>query len=226
MTAMYLDPEQMATTATAVSTHVREAEAAVDGLEGLGAAAVPPELAGWLAQELREVALVVRMSALLYAVAALDALQRADQLRTNQSLALAVAAPGATSTAFADTPLVGGFVLGTATLAPDPFTAPASAGGGFVLGQAELATYAPFPGQSPGFLLGLSGGPDVGNPRPLGVPLSGSLSGVFDAPGTQQNRLWTLSDERTGTTFISPGVYERDGKVGSWSSLPPTDEER
>lgn len=108
MSAVFLDPDQMDATANAVTAHAAEVEAAARDLEGVGAGAVPPALAGWLESELADIATTVRVTAVLYLVAAMDTIMRAEAMRTNQSLATAFPNLGTATPAFAET----GFVLG------------------------------------------------------------------------------------------------------------------
>jgi hypothetical protein len=89
MSTIYLDPVTMDATAGAIGGHAREVENVVGDLETACSAYVPPHLAGWLAEELHDIALTARLSALLYTVAALDTALRAQQISADQSLATA-----------------------------------------------------------------------------------------------------------------------------------------
>jgi hypothetical protein len=89
MSTIYLDPVAMDATAGAIGGHAREVENVVGDLETACSAYVPPHLAGWLAEELHDIALTSRLSALLYTVAALDTALRAQQISADQSLATA-----------------------------------------------------------------------------------------------------------------------------------------
>jgi hypothetical protein len=153
--AVFLDPDQMDATANAISAHAAEVEAAARGLEGLGAGAVPPSLAGWLEKELADIATTIRVTAVLYLVAAMDTITRAEAIRTNQSLATAFAPLGDVTPAFAGAPLVGGLVLGQAQPADTSYTS-AGSGNGFVLGQVDTSSYGPltYGTGTPGFVLG------------------------------------------------------------------------
>lgn len=89
MSTIYLDPVAMDSTAGAVGQHAREVEDIVATLETACCADVPAHLAGWLAEELHDIALNCRLAALLYTVAALDTAMRGQQIATDQSLATA-----------------------------------------------------------------------------------------------------------------------------------------
>ena len=89
MSTIYLDPVTMDATAGAIGGHAREVENVVGDLETACSAYVPPHLAGWLAEELHDIALTSQLSALLYTVAALDTALRAQQISADQSLATA-----------------------------------------------------------------------------------------------------------------------------------------
>jgi hypothetical protein len=142
MSAIYLDPDQMNLTASAISEHAREAEQAVAHLESTCSPEVPPELAAWLAQELADIAATAQMAAVLYLVAALDALTRAEAIRTNQSLV--TAAPALAGTGFAlGHPGATSYVPLQATgsgfsLAGESFIDPAMAGQGYVLNNVPI----------------------------------------------------------------------------------------
>lgn len=127
MSAVFLDPDQMDATANAVTAHAAEVDAAARDLEGVGAGAVPPALAGWLESELADIATTVRVTAVLYLVAAMDTIMRAEAMRTNQSLATAFPNLGTATPAFAET----GFVLGAP--GTTSYSPPAALNTGFVL---------------------------------------------------------------------------------------------
>jgi hypothetical protein len=92
MSAIYLDPAAMDDTAGAVAEHAREVDTAIGDLESACAAEVPPSLAGWLADELHDIAVHARLAEVLYLVAALDTALRAQQIQADQSLATALPA--------------------------------------------------------------------------------------------------------------------------------------
>ena len=89
MSTIYLDPAAMDATAGAIGEHARQVEDVVATLETACCANVPAHLATWLAEELHDIALTSRLSALLYTVAALDTALRAQQISADQSLATA-----------------------------------------------------------------------------------------------------------------------------------------
>jgi hypothetical protein len=155
VSAVFLDPDQMDATANVITAHAAEVEAAARDLEGVGAGAVPPALAGWLESELADIATTVRVTAVLYLVAAMDTIMRAEAMRTNQSLATAFPTLGTVAPVYADVPLVGGLVLGQAQPADTSYTSVAS-GNGFVLGEVDTSGYGPltYGVGAPGFVLG------------------------------------------------------------------------
>jgi len=212
MSTIYLDPVAMDATAGAIGDHAREAEAAALGLESVGAAAVPAELASWLADELADIALTVRMATVLYLVAAVDTFRRAEAIRTNQSLVTAFGPTGATTPSFAET----GFVLGSATPTTDPFTSPAPATGGFVLGQVVPTAQVPSSGWQTGLLLGASG-PNT----PLGgyTPVFGGSSSLGDIPGYASTNHLLLSTP--GRSYLGNNVYRGSGMTGSFAYVLP-----
>lgn len=89
MSTIYLDPVAMDSTAGAVGQHAREVDDVIATLETACCANVPAHLAGWLAEELHDIALNCRLAALLYTVAALDTAMRGQQIAADQSLAAA-----------------------------------------------------------------------------------------------------------------------------------------
>lgn len=218
MSTVFLDPAAMDATASAVSSHASEAQAAILGLESLGVASAPPALAGWIAAELGEVALTLRMAALLYLVAALDTMTRAESIRADQSLVTATPTLAGTAAAFPGT----GFVLGAVQRAADPFTS-APATGGFLLGQAQAPSYVPSAGLQAGFLLGASG-PNT----PLGgyTPALGGSSSIGDIAGYHDGNLWTLSDETKGVTWVGANTYEQGGRTGTFDQVRPDRDDR
>lgn len=139
MSTIFLDPVRMDATAGAIGEHVTELTTLTADLETACSAPVPASIAGWLADELHDVALHVRMVALLYSLAALDMASRAHHAQGNQSLVTAVPSLATTAPAFADTPLADGFVLGLP--GSSSYVPPLVSGSGFVLGlPAQLDT--------------------------------------------------------------------------------------
>jgi hypothetical protein len=192
VTAVFLDPDQMDATANAIGEHAAEVEAAVRDLEGLGAIAVPPSLDSWLASELADIATTTRVTAVLYLVAAMDTMTRAEAMRANQSLATAFAPVGTVTPA----PTGTGFVLGL-TQPADASYAGAAGGGGFVLGPSR--------GSQPGATyLTARAVPDL----PLYAPTPSGASGVA-APGP-------------GSRIVEENIMTRQLmkiETRSWSSL-------
>jgi hypothetical protein len=90
MSTIYLDPVAMEATAGAVAEHAREVESSAATVETACTADVPPHLAAWLAEELRDISVVSRLAAVLYQVAAIDTAMRAQQIRIDQSLVTAL----------------------------------------------------------------------------------------------------------------------------------------
>ena len=159
MSTIYLDPIQMDTTAGAVGEHAREILASADTVETACRADAPASLAGWLADELREIATSMRMVALLYTVAALDTGLRAQEIQADQSLVSATPSLVTTGATAVDAPAAGGgFVLGLpGTTSYVPLAGPQE---GFVLGLPGTTSYVPLAGPQEGFMLGF-GGPNV-----------------------------------------------------------------
>lgn len=200
MSTIYLDPVAMDSTAGAISDHVADAEIVVADLETACSAQVPASLAGWLAEELRDVTAHVRMSALVYALAALDTALRAQQIQADQSLATAAPALTSTTTAFTGAPLAGGFLAGqvdTSSYVPTYGQAH-----GYLAGQVDTSSYVPTYGQAEGFMLGPSG-PNT---------QLGGYTPVLGGFGSQVHWGWNSSIANDlapkGLTAISPGIYE------------------
>jgi hypothetical protein len=117
MSTIFLDPVAMDATAAAIADHGREVESLAATLEAACTAEVPAHLAAWLAEELRDIAVVSRLAAVLYQVAAIDTAMRAQQIRIDQSLVTAlpglatpagVATMGDLSAALGGSTVVGG----------------------------------------------------------------------------------------------------------------------
>jgi hypothetical protein len=212
MTADFLDPDQMDATANAIAAHAAEVESAARDLEGVGAVAVPPPLAGWLTSELADIATTVRVTAVLYLVAAMDTILRAESIRTNQSLATAFAPVGTVATAFAATGFVNGAV-DTAGYAVPTYDTGAS---GFYLNQ---------PGDpTPEYLALLQRGiltrPNPNDPLGGYTPSFGGSSSI----GATDN-LWTLSDEMNGVTWVGANTYTHGGRTGTFDQVRPDQDE-
>lgn len=202
MSTIFLDPVQMDATAGNVGAHVNELTTLTADLETACSAPVPISIAGWLAEELRDITVIVRLVALIYTVAALDTAQRAQQIQADQSLATAVPPLAPTSATFTGAPLVGGFgAFGSMVTVPD-YTG--GSPGASVVG---------------GFMLGASG-PNI----PLGGYTPGSGGGssslpIFDIPGYASTNTMLLSTP--GRTYLGNNIYEGSGMTGSFSSVLP-----
>jgi hypothetical protein len=127
MSTIYLDPVAMDATAGAIGEHAKEVDVAIGDLETACAAEVPPSLAGWLTDELRDIAVHARLAELVYVVAALETALRAQQIQADQSLATAIPAVGAPAPALP----ASGFVLGAPSTTT--YVTPSAPATGFVL---------------------------------------------------------------------------------------------
>lgn len=223
MTTIYLDPVAMDATAGAISDHAREAEAAWQGLETLGVAAAPLSLAGWLADELAEVALTLRMATVLYLVAALDTALRAQQIRADQSLATAVPTLASTSSAFTPTVMGGYSALATTS---GPTTAGLTDGAGVVGGSFLGASPGPGAVSMPGltteaFLANnplLRAGSNLQATNPAAAAQLFGLHGALSNSNANMIGVWTNS--RPGASFIGDGLYRgSNGSIGSVSDV-------
>ena len=250
MSTIFLDPVQMDATAGHIGEHVNELTTLTADLETACSAAVPASIAGWLAEELRDIALTARMIALLYSVAALDTAQRAQQIQADQSLATAAPSLAATSPAFTGAPLVGGFgafasttagtgstgsmVLGGAGgyLPLDSTSISSGSSGSMVLGGPGV--YLPLDstkissGSSGSMVLGgfevFVSGPNT----PLGGATGGFSGGSSNLPLGLSNHhdgnLWTLSDEAKGVTWVEGNTYTHGGARGTFDQVRPDPE--
>lgn len=238
MSTIYLDPVAMDATAGAIGGHSREVEEVVADLETACSAYVPPHLAGWLAEELHEIALVSRLAALLYTVAALDTAMRAQQISADQSLATAWPALDAP---FGD-------------LTSTPFGLQAALAGSTVVGGTGPAFSMDFAspeisvvgGTGPGFTndFGGLGGSVVGGTPDLSRTWLGGLSTMTLAPldiegfaalrdpmnypsaatvlnlGEMAADLNRTTLAPSGTTYAGDGQYEgSDGSRGTFSHI-------
>lgn len=220
MTTVFLDPDQMDATGGAINEHAREVEAMATEVDGLAATSVPSSIAGWFAEEMHEIALSVRLGALLYLVATVDALQRAEAIRANQSLAAVVTAPASTTATFSGPAFSSGFVLGEVQPAVDPFTSPASGGGGFVLGQVDTSGYTPievtvgvsqeqFLAHNP--LLRAAAAAQQSNPG--GAAQLMGLHGLMS--GAEFNAASRTINDRPGVSSLGNGLFSGQGRIGS-----------
>ena len=222
MSTIYLDPVAMDATAGAIGAHAREVGAAIGDLETACAADVPPSLAGWLAEELRDIVVHARLAEVLYVVAALDTALRAQQVQTDQSLAsawppLGTADTGVTTTYDLGAVLAGATVVGgtgPAFVNDFPGLGPTTVGGFFLgassptgvsmpgLSSAAFAAQNPFMGAA---ILG-----------PFGA--GGFGAGPLDFAGAVANRAIANSLAPDGLDVVSPGIYEDErGRQGRLS---------
>jgi hypothetical protein len=229
MSTIYLDPVAMDATAGMISDHAYEVDAAVADLEAACSAEVPPSLAGWLAEELRDIAVHVRLAEVLYVVAALDTALRAQQIQTDQSLAAAWPPLGTTSAAVTSTYDLGAILAGAT-----------------VVGGTGPAFVNDFPGLGPttvgGLLLGASASPSTtGVSMPglssasfaaqnpfMGAAILGGGASVFgaggfgagplDFAGAVANHSIANSLAPAGLDVVSPGIFEDErGRQGRLS---------
>lgn len=221
MSTIFLDPVQMDATAGHIGEHVNELTTLTADLETACSAAVPASIAGWLAEELRDITVTARMIALLYSVAALDTAQRAQQIQADQSLATAAPSLASASPTFTGAPLVGGFgaygspvpsisdltggsplvggfgAYGSSTIG-SVFDSGQPMAGGLFLGATSTSGHV--------FSAGLSTEAFAFHNRPWG---SSTLSGTFGGGSTwpwNSNLANILAPD--GLSAVSPGVYE------------------
>jgi hypothetical protein len=228
MSTIYLDPVAMDATAGAIGEHAKEVGAAIGDLETTCSADVPPSLAGWLAEELRDITVHARLAELLYVVAALDTALRAQQIQTDQSLATAWPPLGTTDAGVSSTydlgaVLAGATVVGgTGPAFVNDFVGPGvTTVGGTLLGasaspsttgvimpglsSASFAAQNPFMGAA---ILGGAGG----------FGASGFGSGPLDFAGAVANRAIANTLAPAGLDVVSPGIFEDDrGRQGRLS---------
>jgi hypothetical protein len=224
MSTIYLDPFAMDATAGAIGEHAKEVGAAIGDLETTCSADVPPSLAGWLAEELRDITVHARLAELLYVVAALDTALRAQQIQTDQSLATAWPPLGTTDAGVSSTydlgaVLAGATVVGgTGPAFVNDFVGPGvTTVGGFFLGASSgtgvsmsgLSTDA-FLANNP--LLGAASNLQATNPA-AAAQLMGLHSSLFTS-NAEMGSTWINS--RPGASYIGDGLYRgNDGNIGS-----------
>jgi hypothetical protein len=239
MSTIFLDPVQMDATAGHVGEHVNELTGLAADLETACSAAVPASIAVWLAEELHEITVTVRMIALVYSLAALDTAQRAQQIQADQSLATAAPTLASTSPTFTSATVLGGFSsYGSLVTGPDytggsplvggstPF-ATSTATGGFtgsasIVGGLVLAPSTPSPGAVERRMA--SSADFAAQNAPWGASAlsgSGGSSGlpIFDIPGYASTNRMLLSTP--GRTYLGGGIYEGSGRTGSFHSVLP-----
>lgn len=199
MSTIYLDPLAMDAVAGAIGEHAREVDAAIGDLESVCAAEVPPSLAGWLGEELRDIAVHARLAEVLYVVAALDTALRAGQIRADQSLAVAWPGPeisvvGGTGPGIAGTTGLSTVAIGGSSPLPGGVT-----GGQWVMAIAPLDIEA-FAGlRNPDNYPGASGFVDIADRA------RASASGNLFAP--------------SGTTFSNGDYIDDRGNRGPLSAV-------
>jgi hypothetical protein len=222
MSTIYLDPVAMDATAGLISDHVAEAEAAGADLETACSAQVPASLAGWLADELRDISVHVRMSALVYALAALDTALRAQQIQADQSLATATPALATTSPTFGPT-VIGGFsAYGTPAPTMAELTGGSAVVGGFFLGASPGPGAVSMPGLSTEAFLAnnplLAAANNLQGTNPAAAGQLFGLHGSLSNSNAEMARAWTNS--RPGASYIGEGLYKGfDGNVGPITSV-------
>ena len=218
MSTVFLDPVQMDATAGHIGEHVNELTTLTADLETACSAAVPASIAGWLAEELRDIAVTARMIALLYSVAALDTAQRAQQIQADQSLAAAAPSLAATSPTFTGSPLVGGFAPFATSTATGGFTGSPSIVGGLVLApstpspgavEMRMASSADFAAQNAPWGASALFGNGRGS---SGLP-------NLDIPGYSSTNRMLLSTP--GRTYLGNNIYSGSGMTGAFSYVLP-----
>jgi hypothetical protein len=230
MSAVFFDPDQMDATANAISTHAAEVDATAREVDGLGTVEVPVSIAGWFAGELADIALAVRMAALVYLLAAMDTITRAESIRTNQSLATAIPAVDAVAPIVAES----GFVLGLP--GATSYAASSGAAAGFAL-TGTTSSYVPLQTDHPGggHVLNDPGAPSpeyvelirrgiltLPSPNtPLGgyTPSLGGSSSIGDIAGYEgTNRGLHFVP---GYTYVGNGEHRGAGMTGPIGTLIP-----
>jgi hypothetical protein len=199
MSTIYLDPLAMDAVAGAIGEHARQVDAAIADLESVCAAEVPPSLAGWLGEELRDITVHARLAEVLYVAAALDTALRAQQIQADQSLAVAWPGP--------EISVVGG-------------TGPA------IAASRSLSTVA-VGGSSP-FPDGVTGGPWVMTIPPLDIEAFAGLRNPQNYPGAigfvdiadrvTANTFGNLFAP-SGTTFSNGDYIDDSGNRGPLSAV-------
>jgi hypothetical protein len=232
MSTIYLDPAAMDATAGAIGEHAREVDSAIADLETTCTAAVPPSLAGWLAEELRDITVNTRLAELLYVVAALDTARRAQQLQADQSLAttwphLADPLAGQVTTTYdlgavlAGATVVGG--TGPSFTNDFPVSGPAIVGGNYLGATPAPGVGVSMPGLSTDSFAAQN--PFMGAAI-LGPGLSGFGAGPWDFAGAVANHSIANSLAPAGLDVVSPGVYVdetgRTGKINQTYRNPRT----
>jgi hypothetical protein len=177
---------------------------------------VPVALAGWLAQELHDIAVQAQLVALLYTLAALDTAQRAQQIQADQSLVGAQPELATTSVDLRTALGMGGSTIGgsyDAVDVVDPSGVSVDLGAVLVsagerVGGKPTLTNSPFllassqPGANPAVVAQLAG-----------------LGGLWTEMNFEQGRGSTNS--RTGVSFSHGTYHGVNGSSGPNVSLDP-----
>lgn len=197
--SIYLEPVTMDATAGAIGDHAREVESLVDDLETTCSADVPLALAGWLAEELREITVHARLAQLLWLLAALDTAVRAQQIQADQSLATVL---GYTESPLATAASPSMAVVGGAQPVGGSF---AIVGGvsreQFLANNPLLAAAENLQGRNPAAAAQLMG-----------------LQSFISNSNANMVGVWTNS--RPGASYIGDGQYKGyDGNIGSISDV-------
>jgi hypothetical protein len=219
MSTILLDPVRMDATAGAVGEHAQEIQTLTSTLQSACFADVPLSLAGWLAEELHEIAVHAQLVALLYTVAALDTALRAQQIQADQSLVAAQPELAATSVdlgaALAMGSVVGGnsFSVGTISGFETTMTIGGPSSIGAVSGMPISPSFATI-GGTPTYahdpLLAMASQLQHSNPG-----LSAQLLGVSTGLSESRNNSLTNLLAPDGLSFVGSGTYEDDfGRQG------------
>ena len=232
MTTIYLDPVQMDATAGAVGEHAWEVHTSAGTIESTCSANVPVALAGWLAEELHDIAVQAQLVALLYTVAALETALRAQQIQADQSLVAAQPALVSSSvdlgTALAMGSVVGGSspfgVISGGIPGPTTMTIGGPSDIGVVSGMPigpSFATIGGTPTYANDPLLAMASQLQHSNPG-----LSAQLLGVSSGLSESRNDSITNLLAPDGLSFVGSGTYEdefgRSGGLGSTYRDPRT----
>lgn len=234
MTTIYLDPVRMDATAGAIGEHAWEVHTSAGTIESTCSANVPVALAGWLAEELHDIAVQAQMVALLYTVAALETALRAQQIQADQSLVAAQPALVSSSvdlgTALAMGSVVGGSspygVISGGIPGPTTMTIGGPSPYGIVSGgDASSSTFTVTVGGTPTYandpLLAMASQLQHSNPG-LSAQLLGASTTLSDI---NHNTITNLLAPN-GLSFVGSGTYEdefgRSGGLGATYRDPRT----
>lgn len=215
MSTIFLDPVTMDATAGAIGEHAQEIQTTTSTLESACSADVPLSLAGWLAEELHDIAVQAQMVALLYCLSALDTALRAQQIQADQSLVAAqpvFASPSVgTVGGFETTMTIGGpSDIGVVTGMPTGLTIAWIGGSsdlGIVPDGMPTAPTTAFIGGTPTYandpLLAMASRLQNSNPG-----LSAQLLGVSSSVNESQYNGIKNILAPSGLSFVGSGTYE------------------